>query len=356
MSLKTSEFTRFEPTKTEKPAAKESRLGEFEILRALAITLLLFHHGGFYNFSIFGFSLNILQNYMELLLLGSFFFMSGYFSVSSLQRSSFGEFIKSRLLRIYLPYIVALVLFILLLELDVSLTDIAIHLLGGQMLLSPQFTSPILTLWYIGLILVFYVLYGILYKLIRSPLVLFAALVAIFLLAAAIRMEWGFIARRFFYYFFIFLAGFFTARQQWLPALTSRRFFLLDKALAFAAGAALFTPVQEQVGNAVNPLLLAAINIYTLSAVIFALSLAKLLSPYLARFRFISTLSYASFFMYLMHRPVWALLLELYRPADLQALSLYLIVVGGTTVLIVSYYLQRIYNRIFLTRRIALRR
>jgi peptidoglycan/LPS O-acetylase OafA/YrhL len=353
VELKTSGIDRPEQKITDTAQEEKDRVAEFDILRALAITLLLFHHGGIYNFSVFGFSLKPLMHYMELLLLGSFVFMSGYFSISSLKRSSFGDFLKTRLLRIYIPYIAALGLFILLLELDVSAADIAIHLLGGQMLLSPQFTSPILTLWYIGLILVFYVLFGVLYKTIRSPLLLFAVLVAIFLLAALVRMEWGFIARRFFYYFFIYLAGFFTARQGWLQALISTRFFLLDKVLALAAGAALLAPVQDRVGQGIDPQLLVAVNAYILSVVIFTLSLARLLSPRLAHHKFISTLSYASFFMYLSHRPIWALLLELYQPSSLQALSLYLIVVGGAAVLIFSYYLQRFYNRLLLLRRPA---
>jgi hypothetical protein len=93
-------------------------------------------------------------------------------------------------------------------------------------LLSPEFTDPILTLWYIGLILTFYLVFGFLYKSVKSPVYLAVAVVLIFALAFSLRLEWGIIGRRFFYYFFIFAAGIFIAKTRTLKVLTTDRFFL----------------------------------------------------------------------------------------------------------------------------------
>jgi hypothetical protein len=58
---------------------------EFDFLRTVAILLLL-HHGGIYNFSLFSVSLLTFKPYIEQLLLGSFVFMAGYLSVHSLEK------------------------------------------------------------------------------------------------------------------------------------------------------------------------------------------------------------------------------------------------------------------------------
>lgn len=52
------------------------RLPAFEILRTVSILLLLIHHSGFYSLNT---SLQNLSPYLEAFLLGSFFFISGYF-------------------------------------------------------------------------------------------------------------------------------------------------------------------------------------------------------------------------------------------------------------------------------------
>ena len=74
---------------------------EFDLLRSLAIGLLFFHHGGLYNLSFFGIPLTALNHYVELFLLGSFTFLSGYLMVHSVEGKSLSDFLKSRLLRIY---------------------------------------------------------------------------------------------------------------------------------------------------------------------------------------------------------------------------------------------------------------
>jgi peptidoglycan/LPS O-acetylase OafA/YrhL len=335
-----------EPIQTASSATKQ--IVEFDFLRTVAILLLFLHHGGIYNFSVFSFSLENFKPFIEQFLLGSFVFMAGYLSVNSLEKNSFGEFFKKRLIRIYLPYLVALVLFVLLLDLDVSKLDFVIHLAGAQILLSPEFTDPILTLWYIGLILTFYVIFGFLYKSIKSPAYLLIAVVLIFAITFTLRLEWGIISRRFFYYFFIFAAGILCAKSRTLRVLTTDRFFFVDKLLLLLFGIIFYGFYANYEEFPISLPSLLAMDIYILAAVITLLSVARLYHQYLSNVRLISIISYSAFFAYLFHRPVWDALLSIYTPPTLQLLSVYQILVGSAIVIILSFVLQKAYDQISL--------
>jgi len=218
---------------------------EFDLLRSLAIGLLFFHHGGLYNLSLFGLPLTALNHYDELFLLGSFTFLSGYLMVHSIEGKFLTDFLKGRLLRIYLPHLVALVLFLLMLDINIDETGLLVHLMGAQIVLSPALTSPILTLWYIGLILAYSVIFGILVKLFPRLPVLIAAMLGVLLQAGLARQEFSLFARRFFYYYPVFAAGLLAAKTGLLERLTSARFFLLDKLALLVIGVLAFSPYCE---------------------------------------------------------------------------------------------------------------
>lgn len=324
---------------------------EFDLLRSLAIGLLFFHHGGLYHLSVFGIPLTALDHYFELFLLGSFTFLSGYLMVHSLEGKSLSDFLKGRLLRIYFPYLVALVLFLLMLDIKIDETGLLVHLLGAQIVLSPALTSPILTLWYIGLILAYSVIFGLMVKLFPRLPVLIGAMLGVLVLALLARHELSLFARRFFYYYPVFAAGLLAAKTGLLERLTSARFFLLDKLAILALGIMAFTPFYKLDNQDLQPLQLLAIWVFTLSAVLMALSLLR---PIARRstarngplIRWAQKVAYASFFAYLLHRPVWDIMFLLGRPADPLALTAFL--VGGAILLTLplSYYAQRTYNRL----------
>jgi peptidoglycan/LPS O-acetylase OafA/YrhL len=323
------------------------RILEFDVLRSIAIILLFFHHGGIYNFSIFGFPLSPLTHYVELFLLGSFIFMAGYLTVGSLEKkreNAVLDFIRSKVIRIYVPYLGALALFILLLGVKVSKTDLAAHLLGAQILLAPRETHPIFTLWYVGLILVYYVLFSILLKYIPKTGTLLLAFILIFGAAFLVRMRWDFIERRFFYYFFVYASGILCAKTNLLTRMISTRYFLIDKLIIFGIGVAVFTPFHVLEDQALSLPLVLSINLYVVSAVLLALNLSRLLVSHTANLRLFSYISTASFFAYLLHRPVWKILGEFYSTHSIPIMFTYLTLVGSTIVLVVSYYLQKLYN------------
>lgn len=323
----------------------KSRLLEFDVLRAVAIILLLLHHGGIYNFSILGFSLGNLDHYVQLFLLGSFVFLSGYLFAVSYEKNGPKQFWLGRLVRMLIPYWIALLLFLWIMGIEAGPQDILIHILGGQMVLSPRLTKPILTIWFVGLTLAYYVIFGFLMGVYRKPTGCIVATLLVFAGAVFLRMEFGLVARRFLYYFFIFAAGVWMARKDWLEKLTTARFFLVDKLLFAALGAAALYPFQDQVGNAVSLPLILVIDLFILSAILLALSVIHLAARRSLSLRFFSAISYASFFTYLLHRPVWELMSKIYYPQSLQQASLYLMLIGFGMVLPLAYYLQRYYDK-----------
>lgn len=323
---------------------QKTKILEFDILRSIAILLLLLHHGGVYNFLVFGFPLTHLYTYTQLYLLGSFIFLSGYLSISALQKRSLKAFFTTRIVRIYIPYVVALLLFLIMLEVKVSEMDLAIHLLGAQMVLSPKLTTPILTLWFVGLILVYYGIFGVLLKTFKNNIYLMAAILLVLGCAAFLRTDYDLISRRFFYYYLVYAAGVLLARSNLLDKLTTSRYYLLDKAGLAVVGVVLLAPLQSQVGEEVSIPLVLVITFYILAMVLLSLSMARKLVQTKINIAFFSFVSSSSFFAYLLHRPIWDIGLALYQPKSITQLSLYVILLGYLVVVPVSYWLQKYYN------------
>jgi peptidoglycan/LPS O-acetylase OafA/YrhL len=270
--------------------------------------------------------------------------------VRSLQKHSLKEYFTRRIFRIYLPYLGALLLFMFILNVDMDHVDLLSHLLGLQMITSPRLTTPILTLWFVGLILVYYALFAILHKTLRDDRLLTLVILLIFAVAGLARSETGFITRRFFYYYLVFAAGFLLARPsaaRWrlLDRLVSARFFLLDKLVLVAASLVILVPIFD--GNQADlslPLIL-AISFFILAMILLTLSLARLLVRAGLKLPLVNQIAAASFFAYLLHRPIWQIALQIYDPQSITHLSIYLILIGYLVVLPVAYYAQKIYTQ-----------
>ncbi|HND49677.1 MAG TPA: acyltransferase family protein, partial [Anaerolineales bacterium] len=122
-----------------------NKLYEYDALRGLSIVLLLILHSEVIGISAFGLSLNPLVKFMSAFLLGSFFFLAGYFTDASLERNQDKpfDFIKSRFIRIYPPYWASFVFFIILFTLKPF--EILVYLLNLQIIFSPIYVKPLLT-------------------------------------------------------------------------------------------------------------------------------------------------------------------------------------------------------------------
>jgi peptidoglycan/LPS O-acetylase OafA/YrhL len=325
--------------------ATAKRLPEFEVIRTVSILLLLIHHSGFYSLDLPAISLQGLSPYLEAFLLGCFFFISGYFMEISLQKSggNFIGFFWSRLVKIYPPYLIAFVLYIFVLGYGFKAKfDVAVWLVGAQFIFSPSFVKPLLTLWYVGAILSFYGIFLLLWKVAPKTSSLVVVSIALFILAVVLHRVTELLDVRFFKYYFVFLTGMLLAKPNVLAnALSSQG--MLGKGILTIFGIWFFSLAIRAEADPVSLLYIAASYVFIVSNVILLFTvIAKfsIVSPW----RWITAISYASYFVYLFHRPFWKILEDIFPVQGLQNQILFRMIPASLAVLVVCYLLQRLYD------------
>lgn len=322
---------------------KNGRLMEYEALRGLAIVLLLSLHSEIYDPIVFGQTLKDIGIFVASFLLGSFFFLAGYFMEVSLAKPDRNAltFAWSKFIRIQPPYWVAAFLFVYYLGFSLKRADMAVYALNLQAVFAPVFAKPLLTLWYISMLVVFYILFGGMMFAIRSNRRLAIASVAVYAACYAAHLAWGFFDPRFFQYYFIFLAGAFFCRLRgvqarllgWHPALK----------VALAALGVFSLQWVLNAGKMDGALYLLAVDFFILTWILLWLTIFR--SP-VGSWSIWLRLSTASYFTYLFHRPLWRLMDEtLGLGVDMRTVYIHL-TAGAILALTLGYYLQRGYDRL----------
>lgn len=320
----------------------KKRLIEFEALRGLSIVLLLTLHSEIIGASAFGVSLDPLAKFVGAFLLGSFFFLAGYFIDYSLQKSRedmFG-FVKSRFIRIFPPYWLSMVFFIKLFTL--KRIDLIVYLLNLQAVFSPEFVKPLLTLWYISMLVVYYIIFGILLWRIRSNKTLLFVSAGIFALVYVVHLTSGLFDVRFFRYYFVFLAGVYFYRFE------DVRKYLLNIPLLYCIivsilSSWLFWLVQINELPMTNGIYLLVVDFFILSWVLTWLSIFRL--P-IGSWKIWALLSTASYFAYLFHRPLWYVLQLVFDVNDWGGEAMFNFTIGSIVTLVVGYFMQYAYDHL----------
>lgn len=319
---------------------------EMEIMRMISILLLIVHHSGIYSIPAFGVSLEPLSPFFEAFLLGSFFFISGYFMEVSLQNSG-GDlrgFFLWRFLRIYPPYLVALVLYVFAMGITLKTrTDWLVYLGALQFIFAPEYVKPMITLWYVGAILLFYLIFPLLRRM-TSGIggVAFLACV-VFLLVYMANSLTGLFDVRFFKYFFVFFAGMVMAAAGDAARVLSAGGMIWKGALLVMGVLFFALAAGDESHQASAPYILASIA-FILSAFIFVYSMVATLDL-LEPSRWVAAISYASYFVYLFHRPFWEVINSFFPVPDLEALVLVRLLPASAVLIPVCYHLQRAYDR-----------
>lgn len=318
----------------------KERLQAFEALRGLSIVLLLALHSEVFDPSFFGEGTSPLAGLVAAFLLGSFFFLAGYFTEFSIQKNPDAfSFIKSKIIRIFPPYWVALLLFVYGIKYSLKPFDFFIYILNLQAVFSPVFIKPLLTLWYISMLVVFYIIFCTLLFTIKSNFKLLISSVIIFIMAYIANLSIGLFDPRFFQYYFLFLVGvyfcrFIEVRQKILSL------HIFYKIILATITAILFWIVE--------PYSLTNI-LYIFIAIIFALSWILLwlgiFSTSIGNWKVWAFLSTASFFAYLYHRPLWHFL-NLTFEIETTEKVLFNLFVGAPIALVLGYFLQRGYDKL----------
>ncbi|MHA2407954.1 MAG: acyltransferase family protein [Candidatus Ranarchaeia archaeon] len=193
------------------------RMVELDILRVIAlfIVVVVVHIREYtWDFYLLLSPLQIpgLSDYLRYLAIyvgvGLFVFLSGYIQYLSwpitTSRNDVLHFFKRRLLRIMPLYWLAVAMFVYQ---NIDVTRAILHFFGVQIILAPKYVVPIFTIWFIGLLLIFYLLYPLLSYYAQDFKKFLITSAFILVLFAIIRSSLGIIEIRFFLYYFIFIAG-----------------------------------------------------------------------------------------------------------------------------------------------------
>jgi len=315
---------------------------EFEALRGLSIVLLLLLHSEIISGAAFGYSLDPVAKFIGAFLLGSFFFLAGYFMDSSVQkyRANVLGFIRSRFIRIFPPYWLSLIFFFILFTL--KRYEQVVYLANLQAVFSPEFVKPLLTLWYISMLVVYYILFGVMLWNTRSNRSLLFAAIGVFAVCYVLHAFTGLLDPRFFRYFPIFLIGIYFYRFEDVR----RKLFDLSplyKFLLVVLGSAGFLLVQFKGLGLTNGFHIIAVDLFILSWVLAWLSIFR---TAIGNWKIWVFLSVSSYFAYLFHRPIWQGLHMVIDPEAWGGIPMFDFLPGSIVTIIVGYYLQRGYNRL----------
>jgi peptidoglycan/LPS O-acetylase OafA/YrhL len=318
------------------------RFQEFDALRGLSIVLLLILHSHFFALRFFGVELGPMAAFVGAFLLGSFFFLAGYFTDGSLSRSgnNIFAFVKSKLIRIFPPYWVALALFMVVLGYSLKRLDFYVYVMNLQIVFSPAYVKQLLTLWYISLLIIYYTIFVLMLLLIKSNKWLLAGSVIVFVAAYGLHLAKGVFDQRFFQYYFVFLAGIYFSRFEEV------RTWLFDLAFPYkfitsVLGVLVFWLAQLAGYEVRNGLYLLTVDFFILGWVLMWLTIFR--TP-LGGWRIWSFLSTASFFAYLYHRPIWQILMDNFDVTPWGGFIYFQLIPGSIVTLVVSYFLQRGYD------------
>ena len=320
------------------------KIQEFDLLRALAIIMLMFHHSEAYGLTLFGFSLENLNPYFEGILLGIFFFISGYFAARSFQKENKGSirFFFSRLLRIFPPYLLAVFLYIYVLGFTLKKNDLIVYLTGTHFIFAPNYAKPILTLWYIGAIILFYFIFGILLANLRSTRALIIGSTLVFAAAYILHQWTGLLDERFYKYYIVFLAGILFVNLPYLSSWLSGEQVWPKFILAILAS---FVFSQVLALSSISPYYIFGVVFFIISWVILLFGLATKVRSQ-GMLKLAGYISYASYFAYLIHRPLWAWLIGVFSVNDGRTQVFFKVLPASLVVFILSYYLQYGYDRL----------
>lgn len=270
--------------------------------------------------------------------LGLFVFLSGVLLGRTEVRAegrSVMSFYRRRLLRIYPLYILALLTFVAF-----GITNWATaakSAIGLVMFLGP---SPA-TLWFVAMLVWFYLLAPILIVCAQRGWVFVGVCGALYLGMGLLAWILPDADKRLFIYFPAFAAGIAAGAGLWrpecliLPAAGST--VAVFSLLAFSKGFGLLTVPTEGALALVGPV------------VLFGLSArnARVFVPN----RFVEVVSYASFAMYLFHRPLLNMAKEMFMPQGFLLQWCYLTLLCLPAMVVISWGIQAAYDRLAPARR-----
>jgi peptidoglycan/LPS O-acetylase OafA/YrhL len=276
-----------------------------------------------------------------------------------LEKGEIKQFFYRRFWRIFPLYYLALIPFAYMFPGILSTAKAwIIHLLGLQLLLKTSDIPPMSTVWFIGLITVFYSLFVLYRVCILTPRKYLKVSGTIFLIIFPFITYFLFAKFeitdiRLFQYYGTFWLGIFCANNNFLenqnrllslsllPIITIS-YFLLNRFWDWH--------LADYTGNFFPDLILTIIvNIIDYSSVVFFYNACQFLTKYKPLNNFAEYVAFASYGMYLFHRPIWFTLrkvvIEGLEINNKQVIVAILIFLGVPVLIKFSHWLQSTYNQ-----------
>ncbi len=378
---------------------ERKKLPELDILRIIAIfiVVVLIHIPNNYAYPFpmdytpyQGFLLHTLGIHVAM---GSLVFVSGFGLYLNKNNRSINNtkklfgFFKKRFLRIFPLYWIALILFIIFFGYwDQGFFYIFAHILGIQMIVAPAYGWAIWTLWFIGIIVIYYLIFIILSATGSIKRIIPTALIILFMFAI-INIYTGLFEYRFFYYYLLFILGivsaniytssqytqvkeFLTKKPKYLPiivgfgtaALSIVIYLLLTQYCFSYFNSEYGTTFLFQILDLQPSIIECAVavlltDLIILVYIIFIISLSyafiksfKLLLPRIKIDKAFSIVAYSTFCVYLFHRIfliIYTSILSEGLNIDIFAReNLYLVLLFVPFIFLFSYFIQKAYDKI----------
>jgi peptidoglycan/LPS O-acetylase OafA/YrhL len=220
--------------------------------------------------------------------------------------------------------------------------DWLVYLSGLQFIFAPTFVKPILTLWYVGAILVYYAIFLVLWRVASNNTVLVLLGTTLFAPALLTHHTTGLLDQRFFKYYFVFLSGMILARLgDSFPLLSGK--WLAVKGGVVVVGVWMVSIVIQLDVPPTSIAYIVVCSFFIISSAVFLFSLvatAGVVTPW----RWVAVAAHASYFVYLFHRPLWASLEGIIPIPVWEYQLLFRILPASAIVVITCYYLQSAYD------------
>lgn len=246
-----------------------------------------------------------------------------------LARGEIGKFYKTRFLRIYLPFVIASGLF-LAAGIGNTLT-----LVKGVALVAMLLAPPPFTLWFVSMIALFYLIAPLLIRLRGNEVAYIGLCIAIIGAMILYQAKTGMMDMRLILYFPCFAAGIYLAAGS-LPSST-----LSLVGLPFLAALSLVpTLVRPSRGLEGDPWAAPWAFFGSIAVFVVVMRAGRNIKPP----AILMQISEASFFMYLLHRPLYLWIQSVWSPGTEKEQVSYLLFVCLPVIVVVAWLCQRAYT------------
>jgi hypothetical protein len=188
-------------------------------------------------------------------------------------------------------------------------------------------------LWYLSVVLAYYALFGVMLS--RPMKDLFVFSVVVFFICLILNLKYGLFDPRFFEFYFIFIAGLFFSRNAIGKKIIDSPLWLQILLLLGSGVFYWFYCLKDY--QIVTFSYLTISFLFGLSSIVLAL---RLFRRKIFHWKIWLPISYASFFAYLFHRPIWEIMFTVTPfPWNIHA-GWYRFIPGSILVLVICYYMQ----------------